>query len=76
MSKKFLIIGSGFNSLATAYYLKSKNHDVKVIFERGIKGVLGSVEIENEKFDLGYQFFDGLDHETEEFIRNMFSSKI
>ena len=73
--KKVLVIGSGFNSLATAYYLKSKNNDVKLIFERGIKGVLGSVKIENENFDLGYQFFDGLDKETNKFIRNMFSNE-
>ena len=74
MSKSFLIIGSGFNSLATAYFLKNKNYNVKVIFEKGIKGVLGSVNVENESFDLGYQFFDGLDGETETFIRNMYSN--
>ena len=74
MSKSFLIIGSGFNSLATAYFLKNKNYKVKVIFEKGIKGVLGSVNVENESFDLGYQFFDGLDGETETFIRNMYSN--
>ena len=28
-----------------------------------------------ETFDLGYQFFDGLDKETERFIRNMFSNE-
>jgi protoporphyrinogen oxidase len=72
MKKKYLIIGSGFNSLATAHFLKIRNYDVKVIFERNIKGVLGSVKIEDESFDLGYQFFDGLDEETEKFIRNMF----
>jgi len=75
MKKKFLIIGSGFNALAAAYFLKSKNYDVKVIFERNIKGVLGSVKVENENFDLGYQFFDGLDQESEKFIRNMFSNE-
>ena len=75
MKKKFLIIGSGFNALAAAYFLKNKNYDVKVIFERNIKGVLGSVKIENENFDLGYQFFDGLDQESEKFIRNMFSNE-
>ncbi len=75
MAKNFLIIGSGFNALATAHYLKNKNHDVKLIFEREIKGVLGSVKIENEKFDLGYQFFDGLDKETDKFIRNMFNNE-
>ena len=75
MKKNILIIGSGFNALATAYYLKDKKHNVKIIFERGIKGVLGSVKIEDENFDLGYQFFDGLDHETDEFIRNMFSNE-
>lgn len=72
MTKKFLIIGSGFNALASAYFLKNKNYDVKIIFERNIKGVLGSIKIENESFDLGYQFFDGLDQETDKFIRNMF----
>lgn len=75
MSKNFLIIGSGFNSLATAYFLKNKNHKVKVIHEKGIKGVLGSVTVENETFDLGYQFFDGLDGETEAFIREMYSNE-
>ena len=50
MPQKFLIIGSGFNSLATAYFLKIKNYDVKIIYERGVKGVLGSVKIENENF--------------------------
>ena len=75
MTKKFLIIGSGFNALATAHFLKNKNYNVKIIFERNIKGVLGSVKIENESFDLGYQFFDGLDRETEKFIREMFSNE-
>ena len=75
MVKKFLIIGSGFNALATAHFLKIRNHNVKIIFEKGIKGVLGSVKLENETFDLGYQFFDGLDKETEKFIRQMFSSE-
>ena len=75
MKKKILIIGSGFNALATAHFLKSKNYDIKIIFERNIKGVLGSVKIENETFDLGYQFFDGLDQETNKFIRNMFSDE-
>jgi len=71
--KKFLIIGSGFNSLSTAHYLTKNNNDIKIIFEKGVKGVLGSVKIEGENFDLGYQFFDGLDKETEKFIRDMFS---
>jgi len=75
MKKSILIIGSGFNALATAHFLKSKNYDIKIIFERSIKGVLGSVKIENETFDLGYQFFDGLDQETNKFIRNMFSDE-
>ena len=75
MTKKILIIGSGFNALATAYFLKNKNYDIKIIFERSIKGVLGSVKVENESFDLGYQFFDGLDQETERFIRDMFSNE-
>jgi protoporphyrinogen oxidase len=72
MKKKCLVIGSGFNALATAYFLKKKNFDIKIIFERNIKGVLGSVEIEKSNFDLGYQFFDGLDEETDSFIREMF----
>ncbi len=75
MNQKYLIIGSGFNALATAYFLKIKNNDVKILFERSIKGVLGSVIIENENFDLGYQFFDGLDKESEKFIRNMFENE-
>ena len=75
MAKNFLIIGSGFNALATAHFLKIRNHNVKIIFEKGIKGVLGSVKLENETFDLGYQFFDGLDKETEKFIREMFSEE-
>ena len=75
MAKNILIIGSGFNALATAHFLKSKNNDVKILFERSVKGVLGSVKIEDESFDLGYQFFDGLDKETERFIRNMFANK-
>ena len=70
-----MIIGSGFNALATAHLLKSKNHSVKIVSERGIKGVLGSVKIENQNFDLGYQFFDGLDEESEIFIRDMFSNE-
>ena len=74
MTKKILIIGSGFNALATAHFLKSKNYDIKILFERNIKGVLGSIKIEDESFDLGYQFFDGLDKETDKFIRNMFSN--
>ena len=75
MTNKILIIGSGFNALATAHFLKNKNYDIKIIFEHNIKGVLGSVKIENESFDLGYQFFDGLDQESEKFIRNMFSNE-
>ena len=75
MTQKTLILGSGFNALATAYLLKKKNHNVKVFFEKNIKGVLGSVQIEEENFDLAYQFFDGLDSETEKFIREMFSNK-
>ena len=75
MAKKILIIGSGFNTLATAHFLKNKNYNIKIIFERNVKGVLSSVEIENESFDLGYQFFDGLDHETEKFIKEMFSNE-
>ena len=75
MTKKILIIGSGFNALATAYFLKNKNYDIKILYERSLKGVLGSVKIENENFDLGYQFFDGLDQETEKFIRNMYSNE-
>ena len=75
MSYKTLVIGSGFNALATAFLLKKKNHNIKVVFERNIKGVLGSVQVEDETFDLGYQFFDGLDNETETFIREMFSNK-
>ena len=31
---------------------QNKNHNVKIIFERGFKGVLGSVKVENESFDL------------------------
>jgi len=75
VSQKIQIIGSGFNALATAYLLKKKGHELTVSFERNIKGVLGSVEIEGEKFDLGYQFFDGLDEETCSFINNMFSGE-
>ena len=33
------------------------------------------MKLENETFDLGYQFFDGLDKETEKFIREMFSEE-
>lgn len=75
MKQKVLIIGSGFNALATAYYLKNKNFDIRIIFERNIKGVLGSIKIHDETYDLGYQFFDGLDQETEKFIRNMFNNE-
>lgn len=75
MQKKTLIIGAGFNALATAYHLKKLNRDVKIIFEKNIKGVLGSVEIEGMNFDLGYQFFDGLDQETNKFIRELFSNE-
>lgn len=75
MQKKTLIIGAGFNALATAYHLKKLNQDVKIIFEKNIKGVLGSVEIEEAKFDLGYQFFDGLDKESENFVREMFQNE-
>ncbi|MAD56988.1 MAG: hypothetical protein CMK44_00265 [Porticoccus sp.] len=75
MSKKILIIGSGFNALATAHFLKNKNYDIKILFERSLKGVLGSIKFENENFDLGYQFFDGLDKETDKFIREMFSNE-
>jgi protoporphyrinogen oxidase len=75
VTKKILIIGSGFNALATAHFFKNKNYDIKIIFERSIKGVLGSIKVENESFDLGYQFFDGLDQETDKFIRDMFSNE-
>ncbi len=75
MPQKILVIGSGFQALSATYLLKKKNYNLKVLFERSIKGVLGSVEIEDENFDLGYQFFDGLDHETETFIREMFSNE-
>ena len=75
MSYKTLVIGSGFNALATAFLLKKKNHNIKVVYERNIKGVLGSVQVEDETFDLGYQFFDGLDQETDRFIRDMFSNE-
>ena len=75
MKQKILVIGSGFNLLATAYLLKKKNYDVTVLFENNIKGVLGSVKIEEENFDLGYQFFDGLDVQTSTFIREMFYNK-
>lgn len=75
LKKKLLIIGSGFNALAAAYFLKNQDFDVKIIFERNIKGVLGSIKIQDETFDLGYQFFDGLDQETEKFIRNMFNNE-
>lgn len=74
MTEKILILGSGFNALASAYFLKTKNYNVKIISERGVKGVLGSVEMENQSCDLGYQFFDGLDEETDVFIRKMFSN--
>lgn len=72
MKKKVLIIGSGFNALATAFFLTKKKIDVSVFYEKNLKGVLGSVNIEDENFDLGYQFFDGLDKQTEEFINEMF----
>lgn len=75
MTNNYLIIGSGFNALATAYYLKEMKYNVKVIYEGNFKGVLGSLKIENESFDLGYQFFDGLDQETNQFITNMFSNE-
>ena len=54
---------------------KKKNFDIKIIFEGNLKGVLGSVEIEKRNFDLGYQFFDGLDQETNRFIREIFSNE-
>ncbi len=75
MTQKILIIGSGFNALATAHFFKKKKYNIKIIFERNVKGVLGSVKVENENFDLGYQFFDGLDQETDKFIRDMFSNE-
>ncbi len=75
MTKKILIIGSGFNALAAAHFLKNKDYNIKLLFEKNVKGVLGSVKIENENFDLGYQFFDGLDKETDKFIRGMFSDE-
>ena len=68
MTKKIAIIGSGFNALASAFYFTKKKYEVTIFFEKNIKGVLGSVEIENEKFDLGFQFFDGLDQKTKNFI--------
>ena len=74
MKKKILVIGSGFNALATVFALKEKQYDCKVVFDRNLKGVMSSVQIENETFDLGYQFFDGLDYQTENFIRNMFNN--
>ena len=73
--KKVLIIGSGFNALATAHLLKKKGYNLEILYERDVKGVLGSVKIEDENFDLSYQFFDGLDKETEIFIRDMFSNQ-
>ena len=75
MSQKILVIGSGFNALATTYLLKKQGYDLKILFDRNIKGVLGSVEVEGENFDLGYQFFDVLDEETSNFIKEMFSSE-
>jgi len=75
VTKKILIIGSGFNALATAHFLQNKNYKIKILFERSLKGVLNSIKIENESFDLGYQFFDGLDQQTDKFIRHMFSNQ-
>ena len=75
MTKKILIIGSGFNALASAYLLINKNHNVQIVSERGVKGVLSSIKIENQYCDLGFQFFDGLDEETDLFIRKMFSNE-
>ena len=46
MSQKILVIGSGFNALATTYLLKKQGYDLKILFDRSIKGVLGSVEVE------------------------------
>lgn len=74
MKKKILIIGSGFNALSTAFFFNKRGDDVNLYFENNLKGVLGSIKIENENFDLGYQFFDGLDKETENFIKSMFGS--
>ena len=51
MEEKILIIGSGFNALATAHLLKKKGFKLEVLYERNLKGVLGSVQIEDENFD-------------------------
>ena len=47
---------------------------MKIIFEKSIKGVLGSVKIENENFDLDTNFLMALIR-TEKFIKDMFSNE-
>ena len=43
---------------------------MKCILKNNLKGVLGSIKIEDENFDLGYQFY-GLDKETENFNKHV-----
>ncbi len=64
-----IIIGRGFKAMITAYAAVKQNQKVLIISKKGnFFGTMGEFEWNGEKFDLGYQFFDGLNKKTKKIL--------
>ncbi len=66
-----VIIGSGFRALVTAYLALKKNKTVLIISKtKNMLGIMSPLSWQGGKFDKGYQFFDGLNIQTKNFLND------
>ena len=67
----YIIIGSGFRALITAFFCIKKNKKVLVISNsKNLSGVLKPIKWEGASIDKGYQFFDGLDEYSKNLLED------
>ena len=68
----YIIIGNGFKALATAYEFSKIKQKIKVIYDsKNFYGTMSSLPVNNGNVDIGYQFFDGLNKQSEKFISEL-----
>jgi protoporphyrinogen oxidase len=68
---EYIIIGSGFRALITAFFCLKKSKKVLVISNsKNLSGVLKPIKWEGASIDKGYQFFDGLDEYSKNLLED------
>ncbi len=72
-----VIIGSGYRALVSAYLALKKNKKVLIISKtKNLLGIMSPLSWQGGKFDKGYQFFDGLNEHTKNFLNDFVGKEV